>query len=132
MSLFGPIDSAGSALGTYQTWMDAIAGNIANQNDITAVGAPSYRSVQVVAQASMVDSDQVGTSVAGTTQGPGPNLIYQPSNPLANKQGYVQVANVDMSAQMTDLISAQRGYEMNASVVTQAVQAYQSALQMGR
>ena len=132
MGLFGSIDAAGSALGTYQTWMDAIAGNIANQNDITAVGAPSYRSVQVVAQASMVDSNQIGTSVAGTTLGPGPNLIYQPSNPLANKQGYVQVANVDMAAQMTDLISAQRGYEMNASVVTQAVQAYQSALQMGR
>ena len=132
MGLFGSIDAAGSALGTYQTGMDAIAGNIANQNDITAVGAPSYRSVQVVAQASMVDSNQIGTSVAGTTLGPAPNLIYQPSNPLANKQGYVQVANVDMAAQMTDLISAQRGYEMNASVVTQAVQAYQSALQMGR
>ena len=44
-------------------------------------------------------------------------LTYDPSNPDANAQGYVQMPNVDTVTEMTDLIDAQRAYESNVTAM---------------
>ena len=53
---------------------------------------------------------------------------YDPSSPLADKQGMVRVTNVDLGQQMTDMMLAQRGYEANLATISQAETAYQAAL----
>ena len=51
-----------------------------------------------------------------------------PTNPLADKDGMVRAADVDLGQQMTNMMLAQRGYEANLATITQAENAYQAAL----
>ena len=44
-----------------------------------------------------------------------PRLVYDPSNPDANAQGYVALPNVNTVQEMTDMISATRSYEANVT-----------------
>ncbi len=59
-------------------------------------------------------------------------LVYDPTNPLADKKGYVRYPDIDLSSQMTQLIMAQRGYQANLAVIDRAKDAYTAALQLGR
>lgn len=40
-------------------------------------------------------------------------MVYEPEHPDANDQGYVEYPNVNVVAEMTDMISASRAYEAN-------------------
>ena len=51
-----------------------------------------------------------------------------PGNPLANKQGLVRSPDIDVAQQMTDLIIAQRAYQLNLAVVDHAHDSYQQAI----
>jgi flagellar basal-body rod protein FlgC len=53
---------------------------------------------------------------------------YDPTNPLADKNGMVRAANVDLGQQMTNMMLAQRGYEANLATISQAEGAYKAAL----
>ena len=70
---------------------------------------------------------------AGSSPTPGqPDQVYDPDNPLADADGNVTRPVVDLSQEMTHLMMASRLYQANLSVMTQARDAYQSALQIGR
>ena len=43
------------------------------------------------------------------------NMVYEPSNPDADENGYVTYPNVNVVQEMTDLIDASRSYEANIS-----------------
>ncbi len=58
--------------------------------------------------------------------------MYDPENPVANKEGYVRKTSIDLGTQMSELIMAQRGYQANAAVVDRAQSIYQAALQIGK
>ncbi len=137
MSLFGSIPVSASGIEAMQTWIDAIAGNLANINDAVPGNAPTYQEqVPVVAPDAAVPTapGQPGTGVSvvavalGSSTG---KLAYDPSNPLADAQGYVRYPDVSLSQQLVDLVEAQQSYQANATAVRRAVSAYQSALTMG-
>lgn len=44
-----------------------------------------------------------------------PNMVYDPSHPDADENGYVTYPNVSTITEMTNLIDASRGYEANAT-----------------
>ena len=44
----------------------------------------------------------------------------------------MRLPDIDMGAQMTSLLMAQRGYQANLAVVDRAREAYLQALQLGR
>jgi flagellar basal-body rod protein FlgG len=48
------------------------------------------------------------------------------------QQGYLEQANVEAVSEITDLIAAQRAYEMNAKVITAADQMLSSTSNMMR
>lgn len=48
--------------------------------------------------------------------------VYDPTNPLADEEGYIYKSNVNNAKEQTDLIAAQRSYEANVSAY-RAVQA---------
>jgi flagellar basal-body rod protein FlgC len=62
-------------------------------------------------------------------------LVYDPTHPDAirtgPRQGYVEMPNVDIVTEMTDLISASRAYEANASIVEGSKAMFQRALEIG-
>jgi flagellar basal-body rod protein FlgC len=44
-------------------------------------------------------------------------LVFEPDNPYANAEGFVEYPNVDLSVEMVNLLSAQRAYEANIAVI---------------
>ena len=58
-----------------------------------------------------------GVQVASITEDKTPgSLIYDPGNPDADKNGYVQMPNVNMTDELMDLMNVRRLYEANATV----------------
>ncbi|MDE1990255.1 MAG: flagellar basal body rod protein FlgC, partial [Betaproteobacteria bacterium] len=43
--------------------------------------------------------------------------VYDPSNPLADKDGYVTMPNVNVVEEMVNMISASRSYQNNVEVM---------------
>jgi flagellar basal-body rod protein FlgC len=130
MSLFNAIGIAGTGVTVYRKWLDAISDNIANMNEATSTSGAAFRARYVVAQqAADGQGAQVGGIVLGSGQG---RVVYEPDNPLADKDGNVRYPDIDLSSQMGQLIMAQRGYQANLAVVDRAREAYQAAVQLGR
>jgi flagellar basal-body rod protein FlgC len=55
-------------------------------------------------------------------------VTYDPTNPLADKNGLVRRPSENLGDQMTNLIVAQRGYQLNLAVIDRAKTSYQQAL----
>lgn len=126
---FDAIGIAGSAMTVHRKWLDAISDNIANINTVTSSDGAAFQERFILAQA----GDDGGVFVAGTVQGDAEGrMVYEPEHPLADANGYVRYPNIDLGAQMSSLIMAQRGYQANAAVVDRAKESYQAALQIGR
>jgi flagellar basal-body rod protein FlgC len=141
MSLFGPLDNSASGMRTMQTWLDTVASNIANANDTSPTSQGTYAPEWVVAQsdASVTSSNgfggqvdgggvHVGQIVSGSTAG---EVISDPENPIADNNGMVRQAQVDLPNQMTMMIQAERGYQANVSAISHAKDAYEAALKLG-
>jgi flagellar basal-body rod protein FlgC len=56
--------------------------------------------------------------------------IYSPSHPLADENGYVEVADVNPVHEMVKLLSASRAYEANATVMSAAKNMFKKALEI--
>ncbi|MCX8065052.1 MAG: flagellar basal body rod protein FlgC [Candidatus Hydrogenedentes bacterium] len=56
--------------------------------------------------------------------------VYEPGHPDANENGIVKYPNVNVPVEMADLISAQRAYEANISVLVATRQIRQRALEI--
>ncbi len=124
------IGIAGSGLDVNRQWLNAISDNIANMNDVTATSGPAFQARYVVAQAGAGTS---GVFVKGTVLGDATGIVESdPTNPLADANGNVRKPDIDLGDQMGQLIMAQRAYEANAKVVTDAQTTYQSALAIGK
>lgn len=57
-------------------------------------------------------------------------MIYDPSHPDANKEGYVEMPNVNVVTEMVDMISASRAYEANVTALQSVKGMNQAALEL--
>ena len=127
---FDAIGIAGTGLTLHRKWLDAVADNMANINTVKSTDGSAFQARYVVAQEGEGNS---GAYVAGAAFGDAEGrLSFQPDHPLADKDGYVRLPDIDMATQMGQLIMAQRGYQSNAAVVDRAKTSYEAALQIGR
>ena len=100
--------------------MKTIAENIANANSAasTADGEPYRRKIATVISsfdreldAEIVKSGKPAADMSDfRTQ-------YDPGNPLADKQGYVKLPNVNSLIEIMDMREAQRSYEADLTVI---------------
>jgi flagellar basal-body rod protein FlgC len=126
---FDAIGIAGTALTTHRKWLDAISDNMANLNTVTSTDDAAFQARYVEVAA----GDEHGVYVTGAAFGDAEGrLVFEPTHPLADAEGYVRYPDIDMASQMGSLILAQRGYQANAAVVDRAKETYQAALQIGR
>jgi flagellar basal-body rod protein FlgC len=133
MTIFSAIGIAGTGVTVYRKWLDAIADNVANMNDAQSTSGQVFRARYVQARAVDYGTGEGGVAVAGTTLGnPKGRLVFEPENPLADREGYVKYPDIDLGSQMTQMIMAQRGYQANLTVVDRAKDAYQAAIQIGK
>lgn len=76
-----------------------------------------------------VDERGVGAEIVESAQQP-TKLVYDPENPSANEDGYIQVPDIDTIGEMVDLMSAARAYEANATVLGAAKDMFKKALEI--
>jgi flagellar basal-body rod protein FlgC len=127
---FDAIGIASTGLTMHRKWLDAVSDNLANINTAKPTSGAAFQARYVVAQEGAGNS---GVYVQGAAYGSVTGrLVYEPSNPIADAQGYVRYPDIDLASQMGQLIMAQRGYQANAAVVDRAKESYQAALQIGR
>lgn len=135
MGTFSAMDIGRTGLGFSRYWMDTIAHNVANVNTVTGPDEEPFRARFVVAG---VNGEQLapsgsGVHVADVVEDEGDAVrVYAPDHPLADGEGYVTQAKVDLAGQMTDLMLAQRTFQANARSIQTAKEAYEAALQIGR
>jgi flagellar basal-body rod protein FlgC len=128
MGAFETLRVANTALGAHQVWLDALAGNIANANTITSTEDDAFQATYV----SFDPRSDGGVDVAGFAKSdPEGRMVHDPSHPLADEDGYVRAPEMDMSAQMSQLVMAQRGYQASVQVTKSAQDTYTAALQIG-
>ena len=137
------ISAAG--LSAQRTRVNLVASNLANaETTRTAQGGPYRRRDPILAAVPMEHgfeselqaavSDRVlEVQVVGIQADPDPpRLVYDPHHPDANADGYVAMPNIDVVSEMTNLITASRSYEANATALSTIKQMIQQALSIGR
>ncbi len=58
----------------------------------------------------------------------GVKMLYDPSHPDADADGYVNVPNINIVEEMVDMIAASKAYEANATVAQNVTSMIQSAM----
>jgi flagellar basal-body rod protein FlgC len=133
MGVFDTLGISASGLLAHRKWLDAVSDNIANINTATSTDKDAFKERFIEVQAVDYGSGEGGVRVATAQFGSGAGrVVYEPENPLADKQGYVKYPDIDLGDQMTQLLMAQRGYQANLAVVDRATQTYQAALRLGK
>ena len=122
-----------SGLRAQRVRMNLIANNIANaMSPTTAKGSAFRRQIAILSGEQVkngIQPDRLGVKVARVTSDPSPlRQVYEPGNPYANADGYVEYPNVDLSVEMADLVSAQRAYDANVAVLVSGKRMAQKAL----
>ena len=135
MGTFSAMDIARTGMGFSRYWLDVISHNLANANTVTTPGEEEPFKARYVLAGTNTDelaATGSGVHVAGVEEDArDAQLVYAPGHPEADEEGYVARAVVDLAGQMTDMILAQRAYQMNAKSVTSAKEAYEAALRIG-
>ena len=100
------IGIAGSALSVHRQWLDAIADNIANANNVSSTEGAAFQARYLVAEAG---EGTTGVSVTRVESGDAEGrIVNQPDHPLADADGNVRYPDIDLAEQMGALIMAQR------------------------
>ena len=132
MSMFSAFNINASGLTAQRYRMDVISENVANASTTrTADGTPYRRKVvafeekggrdtfqRVLGQATRgQDYTGAGVKVHGVYEDhvTEMNLVYDPSHPDADGNGYVEYPNVNLITEMTNMIDASRAYEANST-----------------
>ena len=130
MSMFKAIGVATTGVTVHRKWLDAVADNIANVDNVSRTSENAFQARYVIAQAAQDGNGvQVGGIALGSAEG---KLSYEPDNPLADTEGYVRRADIDLGSQMAQMIMAQRSYQANLSVVDRARDSYTAAINLGK
>lgn len=144
MGMFGAIDAAASGLTAERLRMDVISNNIANVNTTRTAEGGAYRRQIVVFQSRNEGSSfgQIlaqqfepgnGVRVVGIVKDNAPlRKVFDPNHPDANSEGYVDMPNINIVAEMVDMMTATRAYEANVTAVNAAKGMAMKALEIGR
>ena len=147
MGMFDSFDLNASGMTAQRFRMDIISQNVANANTTrTEDGSPYVRKVvtftekdsqilfhQVLNQATDRYSGK-GVKVNGVYEDTKTemNMVYDPSHPDADENGYVTYPNVNIITEMTNLIDASRSYEANATAFGASKSIAQQGLNIGK
>lgn len=134
MSMLNVFQIAGSALNAQSMRLNATASNLANADSVTTETGEPYRAKQVVFAARPVAGPgAIGVQVTQIVESAAPmRLVYEPNNPAANADGYVEMPNVNVAEEMVNMISASRSYQNNAEIMNTARTLLQRTLQIGQ
>lgn len=147
MGIFTSFDINASGLTAQRFRMDVISENVANSNTTrTADGTPYRRKVVTFSQKenqtsfsrvlnkSMDQYSGKGVKVSSIVEDDWTEMkeVYDPAHPDANENGYVTYPNVNIIAEMTNLIDASRAYQANSTAFAASKAMALSGLEIGK
>ena len=127
-SLMNIFNVAGSAMSAQAQRLNVTASNLANADSTTGPDGQPYKAKQVVFAVNPIGGARTGSGqqvggvqVTGVIDDPTPmKTSYDPGNPAADANGYVQMPNVDPVQEMVNMISASRSYQTNVELMNTA------------
>ncbi len=143
MSVFGAMDISATGMTAQQVRTDIIAQNIANVNTTRDAKGHAYKRKTVVFHEKNFPTFDESLSFATGYTGKGVKaarivedpsdgrMVYDPSHPDANEDGYVTYPNVNTVTEMTNMIDATRAYEANVTVLNSTKGMAMRALNLG-
>ena len=146
MSLNNIFDLAGTGMSAQTVRLNTVASNIANAESVGSSTGETYRARHPVFSViqEQVDKNGFGAGYDSMSSGYGVKVEgvvesqadlrqrYQPDHPAADENGYVYYPNVDIVAEMADMISASRAYQTNVEIMNTAKQMMQRVLTLGQ
>ena len=147
MSLFNSFDISASGMTAQRLRTDIISQNIANVTTTRTADGTPYRRRNVVfeektntglfdrtlknAQAGLAGTGVKVTAIVKDYDTE-MSLVYDPSHPDADENGYVTYPNVNVITEMTDLIDATRSYEANVTAFNASKAMASKGLEVGK
>jgi len=146
MSFFKAMNISSSGLAAQRLRMNILSSNLANAQ--TTRGGPNngpYRRQDVVFEANPISNTfsdfldpnfqtqltDVKVKDIHTDPKP-PRRVFDPGHPDANKDGYVEMPNIQVMSEMVNMITATRAYEANTTALNNAKQMALKALEIGK
>ena len=146
MGLFQSFDIAASGMTAQRFRMDTIAENIANVNTTRTSDGKPYRRKIVTFQEKELNpvsfedtrsywrsfkGNGVRVSTVSEDTETDFTMVYDPSHPDADANGYVSYPNVNTVTEMTNLIDSSRSYEANVTAFNAVKAMAQSGINVG-
>ncbi|CAL4322841.1 Flagellar basal-body rod protein FlgC [Buchnera aphidicola (Eriosoma lanigerum)] len=119
MNLFNVLDIASSGLDVQSKKINMNATNIANVDSMIIKNKKMY---PYVAKKILLKFDN-NKNIGGVKidkiipDSASFNLLYNPNNPMSDKNGYVKTSNVNVVSEIIDSISASRNYQANIEMI---------------
>jgi flagellar basal-body rod protein FlgC len=139
MDFLDVFNISASGLTAERIRMQAVASNMANARTTrTPDGGPYLRQMPVfraTPSAGARGFDQYLSEVMVEeieTSSEPPVLVYDPTHPDANGDGYVAYPNVNILEEMVDMLTTARSYEANTTAVEVTRQMCNTAIDIGR
>lgn len=147
MGIFNSFNVNASGMTAERYRMDIISQNVANANTTRTEDGTPYRRKVVRFTEKTTDITSFGTiynKARGMDTGNGVKvsgvyedksdltMVYDPSHPDADENGYVYYPNVNIVNEMTNMIDASRAYEANATAFTASKSIAMKGLDIGK
>ena len=132
--MFGSLDISTSALVAQRTRLNVIAANMANSNSIyddQGNYAPFRRRIAVLAPGDPSTGNKDGVHVKQIMLDDSPfRKVFEPSNPNANADGYVDYPNISPVIEQINALEASRAYEANLAAAEATKSMMQASLRL--
>ena len=145
MDFFSSMRVSATGLDAQMKRMNTISSNIANAETTRGADGGPYRRRDAIMAAKTdresfdeilgdkLDEEVQGVLVTEIREDTAPpRMVYNPSHPDADENGYVAMPNVNTVHEMANMISAQRSYEANVTAMGAAKAMAQKSLEIGR
>ena len=127
--MFIPLKVSATALEAQKVRLNIIASNIANASSTKTPQGGPYRRKDVVFQTYMYDKESAGVDIPKVVEDQGPfRTIHDPSHPEADSNGNVTYPNINVLTEMVNLMTAQRAYEANLTMIASYKDMYMRTL----
>ncbi|CUS44162.1 MAG: flagellar basal body rod protein FlgC [Pseudomonadota bacterium] len=125
---------AGRAMSAQLVRMNTTASNLANAGAISGSADTAYRTIKPVFRTEYDKATGLATVNVEqiVTAGGDPTKLYDPSHPMADKDGNVFVSAVDETRELVDMMETARSYQNNVEVMQTAKSLILDTLKLGR
>lgn len=150
MAFLSSMNVVGSGLTAQQFRLDVISENITNMSTTRTEGGGAYRRKVVVmeelggqltpfqealerARGGDARVERGGVRVTQVVEDPTDfKLVYDPTHPDANAEGYVEMPNVDLVKEIADAMAANQAYSANVTAFNVLKQVAAKGLEIGK